>query len=421
MLKKDLKKLIKDSEHKEWLNGLTYVLDLKVGQATIELNGFYDIYFFIDAEQKKWENGIELKEISVFEKTKKWFGSVALVLVRIIDYTKDNRSKSSLIDVWNELKGGWNPPDEKKVYLRDFSEAQFIIDLHRQNQKYAIAADSIFTDSLHDVDLNNKDMLFGVLMTYEFKSISVTEISSRKEIEEENTNTLRTELDSLLRYAKDKSTSLQSELEDLDLEHRKLLKSYREKSNKKLEETESAFYSSAKKLEDDTDVRFRKHEETYKELLKLKEPAKHWETRSKELLKAANWWLVGLLAASISGFTIIGFLVFSLQGNKFNESINNPAISIRWSILSVILLTLIAFLVRTFTKMMMSNFHLYRDAQERSHLTYLYMSLINETDINDADRNVVLQSLFSRVDTGLLKDDSGPTMPVSMIDKFNGH
>lgn len=32
------------------------------------------------------------------------------------------------------------------------------------------------------------------------------------------------------------------------------------------------------------------------------------------------------------------------------------------------------------------------------------------------DRNIVLQSIFSRADTGLLKEDSSPTMP-SIIEK----
>ena len=34
------------------------------------------------------------------------------------------------------------------------------------------------------------------------------------------------------------------------------------------------------------------------------------------------------------------------------------------------------------------------------------------------DRQLIMQSLFSRADTGLLKDDSGPTMPNDITGKF---
>ena len=68
---------------------------------------------------------------------------------------------------------------------------------------------------------------------------------------------------------------------------------------------------------------------------------------------------------------------------------------------------------------MFSNFHLARDAEEREKLTYLYISLLNKGDISAEERNIVFQALFSRSDTGLLKEDSSPTMPgiSSIIEK----
>jgi len=39
------------------------------------------------------------------------------------------------------------------------------------------------------------------------------------------------------------------------------------------------------------------------------------------------------------------------------------------------------------------------------------LSLANETNVDDESRKIVLQALFSRSDTGLLANDSGPTMP----------
>ena len=46
------------------------------------------------------------------------------------------------------------------------------------------------------------------------------------------------------------------------------------------------------------------------------------------------------------------------------------------------------------------------------------MSLINEGKISDQDRTIVLQALFSRADTGLLKGDSSPTLPDGILNQL---
>lgn len=52
-----------------------------------------------------------------------------------------------------------------------------------------------------------------------------------------------------------------------------------------------------------------------------------------------------------------------------------------------------------------------RDAEEREQLTYLYLSLISDQEIDENSRDIVLQALFSRSETGLLTTETGPTMP----------
>jgi len=61
--------------------------------------------------------------------------------------------------------------------------------------------------------------------------------------------------------------------------------------------------------------------------------------------------------------------------------------------------------------MVFSSYHLQRDAEEREQLAYVYLAITHEQKEIDAEsRKIVLQALFSRADTGLLKDSS-PTMP----------
>ena len=52
-----------------------------------------------------------------------------------------------------------------------------------------------------------------------------------------------------------------------------------------------------------------------------------------------------------------------------------------------------------------------RDAEEREQVTYLYLSLSEETNVDEEARSIVLQALFSRSETGLLNQEHGPAMP----------
>jgi len=69
---------------------------------------------------------------------------------------------------------------------------------------------------------------------------------------------------------------------------------------------------------------------------------------------------------------------------------------------------------------MFSSFHLSRDCQERHTLTYFYLALLKENEIAPEEKQLIIQSLFSRSDTGLLKDDGSPSMPNDFAGKLIG-
>ena len=70
--------------------------------------------------------------------------------------------------------------------------------------------------------------------------------------------------------------------------------------------------------------------------------------------------------------------------------------------------------------MAFSSFHLARDAEEREQLTYVYLSLIKDSAVDEKEKSLIMQSLFSRAETGLLKGDSGPAMPNDISGKLFG-
>ncbi|WP_296150568.1 DUF6161 domain-containing protein, partial [uncultured Flavobacterium sp.] len=95
----------------------------------------------------------------------------------------------------------------------------------------------------------------------------------------------------------------------------------------------------------------------------------------------------------------------------------NASKAIRWSIIFITLISLLFVGIQALKKAMFSSYHLARDAEEREKLTVFYLSLIKDSTITQEDRSLVLQALFSRADTGMLKEESSPTMP-GILDKI---
>ena len=101
--------------------------------------------------------------------------------------------------------------------------------------------------------------------------------------------------------------------------------------------------------------------------------------------------------------------IFNIKLEKKSEHL------IRWSVLSALIYSSFFYILRLLVKMALSSYHLASDAQERHQLTYQYLSLLQANAIEEKDREIILQSLFSRAETGLLKGDSIPTMPDGLL------
>lgn len=127
-------------------------------------------------------------------------------------------------------------------------------------------------------------------------------------------------------------------------------------------------------------------------------------------------WLIGV---SVVSALLLFILLLSLGNGFFETAFSDPVKGIKWSIILVTMVSLLAFTIKILAKMTFSSLHLSRDSEEREQLAHFYLALKHETTISENERQLILQSLFSRSDTGLLKEDSAPTMPNGMLDKIN--
>ncbi|WP_059369688.1 DUF6161 domain-containing protein [Treponema endosymbiont of Eucomonympha sp.] len=156
-------------------------------------------------------------------------------------------------------------------------------------------------------------------------------------------------------------------------------------------------------------------ENLYEEKLRIQGPAKYWEEFRDSYRKIGTKWII---SAVVTGVIIAGIAIFLLTtlpeqlfiGDKV--SIEN---TIRWTVVFALVFSTLFYLFRMFMKLALSAFHLSRDANERFQLTHQYLSLLQEKVIDEKSRDIILQSLFSRADTGLLKGDSSPTMPDGVV------
>jgi len=159
-------------------------------------------------------------------------------------------------------------------------------------------------------------------------------------------------------------------------------------------------------------------EKIYEEKLKLKAPAEYWDKLREEYeITGNNWrkWAIGTSIFLIFLLTAILYKIpesLKVDVNKFKFE------DLRATLILTIIISIGVYILRLFVKLSLSAYHLSRDAKERYQLTYVYLSLLNEGNVSESERNIVFQSLFSRADTGLLKGDSSPTLPDGMVQQI---
>ncbi|WP_369385789.1 DUF6161 domain-containing protein [Mesobacillus boroniphilus] len=158
--------------------------------------------------------------------------------------------------------------------------------------------------------------------------------------------------------------------------------------------------------------------------IKIVAPAEYWSQTRKGYWKTGALWIVASLVATVVFLVVINNLIIDLQATTSATSSTFTFDTIKYGILLTVFISIGVFIINFFIKLATSAFHLSRDANERMQLTHLYLALINENAITTEERSIVLQALFSRADTGLLKGDSSPTIPdsglIGQLLKANG-
>ncbi|MBQ8291450.1 MAG: hypothetical protein IJX88_02940 [Clostridia bacterium] len=155
-------------------------------------------------------------------------------------------------------------------------------------------------------------------------------------------------------------------------------------------------------------------EKLYDDKLKLSKPAEYWQQMSDSYEKKGKHWLIGSIIMAIATIAML-LCVIIFVPNLFDKDSHLFDI-IKNSAIITIIASIAIYIMHLMVKMAMSSYHLARDAKEREQLVGFYLSLIKEKAVTDKERSLIINSLFSRSDTGLLKGDSAPTMTANVAD-----
>lgn len=200
--------------------------------------------------------------------------------------------------------------------------------------------------------------------------------------------------------------------EDSDEQFREITSFIEDKHNKiqeQFDEKVSEFAEFQKSLNDwqkEKQNKLKDLEETYKNKLSLEAPEQLWNERAIEHQKRATkwtWFLIGAVLALISVSVILVLVIHDYSLNVIKKEI--PFISESFILISVI--SFFIYIVRVLIKIVMSNHHLATEYRQKAALTRFYQSLTYAgTDIDKDERLIIINSLFSRVETGLVKTDT---------------
>jgi hypothetical protein len=415
----EFKKALNQKEPESILRNHVYTIKIPSEKYEVNLD-LIGLHKIIEEKKLKWESSVDRKN---FSESISFFKQVLTTIESTIGDTRhtDNDHHQNIVNSLAEVN--------KYVFLPDSPKSIFLQNIisHNDSDEFR-GVFAIMTSTLDYSHLENKNYFKGAFLAMQFETADI-DIATRREAEEKSFSQLRAEFEQenyrILRdfetLVTDTENKCNTEIENLrdvsnvwNLEFETQRDNYNSKVKAEIDKSHTAGGNLLKKSLD----KKIQLEQAYREHMKFKAPAEYWKERAfflnLEGKKFMNWLIFLTSMGVIMLFLLLWLTPEDMLVNIFSQK---PARAIRWSIIFITLISLLFVGIQALKKAMFSSFHLARDAEEREKLTVFYLSLIKDSTITQEDRSLVLQALFSRADTGMLKDESGPTMP-GIIDKL---
>ena len=186
----------------------------------------------------------------------------------------------------------------------------------------------------------------------------------------------------------------------IETKHNEIQKQFDEKTIELKE-----FRSSMDTWKEEKQVQLSDLEETYKNKLSIESPEQLWYNRSKEYRSQAKYWTWALIVAVLALVGSLTWLVLVIHDYSLDTIQEIPFVSKSFILISII--SFFVYIIRVLIKIVMSNHHLATEYEQKAALTRFYQALTYAgTDIAKEERIIIIHSLFSKTETGLVKTDS---------------
>lgn len=187
-------------------------------------------------------------------------------------------------------------------------------------------------------------------------------------------------------------------------------KKWYEESNEQINQ----LYSNSKKEYDDflaeSKSTIEQIKKTYADELKVEKPAKFMKDKAKSYMWSSIWWGVATVALSVI-LLLLMYLILDpdIEMNKKLITIKlfSNQMPVYSSIIIFSMIALVIYVIKLFIKMTLSSKHLSEEFHQKYILTYFYLALLNDGKLEQKQADVILATLFSKADTGLIKNDTG--------------
>lgn len=406
----EFRRLTNESINSTWLNNIEETFNFPYVETNIPLKGVTTIFEFLVKQIEGWEKyGTNMP--SELLNSKQYFLILKNQIESIVVQYKDNID--ALHSQWHQVKDAINNNMNLHPLKYNCPEVEFLLKIH-QNYHNSFGSAFSFITTTNNVNLNNKESFIGAILAYEFSLKESSKIVKRSNAERSSIKVLENELETHFSEAEHDLSEHINMINDKYMEFTKKIDDLK----KEKEEAFNAWFEKVSSEHNIFDSNSNKNikalEATYEELLRLKKPADYWKTRANELKKEGkttlNWTICLVVIAVFVLYSLLWLTPEDMLKSFFSNDRSN---AIRWSIIFITLISFLAFGIKILVKISFSSYHLSRDAEERERLTYVYLAMVKDSSIDKEDRHLIMQSLFSRADTGLLKEDSSPTMPGS--------
>jgi hypothetical protein len=401
------------------------------GGETINFTSFNSLRDFCVKERDFWSAKKKLvSETGIASRSTPQQFNVASQLMQLVDWVDDaheNVITGGASWVKQQLRDRYKRVNRNKWLYSGHPYTQAFIDCSVQYGGTAAEAFLSYIQKKQAQLVNPPlfDHLKGYVAAYEFENQN-SDLVKRRKGERAAIGKVRKEFVESKDQLFSEVAALKNDYENLSAEAKQALveeleswQQQRAENNEKVDQSLTQYNKSVsgaidahnaeiEAIKEESRNKIREFEETYEERLRLEPAATYWKDSARRLRIQGVFFAV-LIIGMVGAGLFAGKDLFETWLS--HEKLPLDLTSLQGVLITITVLAIYAYILRLLSRLTFSSFHLMRDAEEREQLTYLYLALSNETDVDEKSREIVLQALFSRSETGLLTNEHGPVMP----------